>query len=324
MRFLLTATIVFLLTFGVSTLQAKDLVLTQDNTLVLSGSIQPGLTAILMEEATKLDANLKSGYPMYLFLYTPGGSIQSGLILIEFLKGLNRPIHTVSLFSASMGWQIQQHLGTRYVMGYSVLMSHKARGGFYGSFGGGLSQLDARYGLWLRRIDLMDKVTVKRTKGKQTLTSYRAAYAHELWLNGSEAVEQGYADKIIVAKCNSSLSGTKKTVINLGFFKVILVFSKCPIKTAPISIKASLFTNQGEMGLDDFLNKNGQFGKTCGQEPILQPYYKDEIEPISVSQPKDELCAQDPTLTLKKIQKVIEEQRKIFTRDLKDYIEYSY
>ena len=323
MRSLLIAAIV-LLTFSVSILQAKELVLSQDNTLVLRGAVQPSSTAELMEEATKLDANLKSGYPIYLFLYTPGGSIQAGLELIEFLKGLNRPVHTISLFSASMGWQIQQHLGIRYVMNYSVTMSHKARGGFEGSFGGGISQLDARYGLWLRRVDLMDRVTVERTKGKQTLSSYRAAYAHELWLNGSEAVKLGYADELIMVKCDSTLQGTSDTTIDLGFFKIIASFPKCPSKTAPLDVKASLFTNKGEMDLGEFLSKNGNFGKDC-EEPIkFQPYYTNEFEPVLSNKSPDKICAKDPTLTLEKIKKAIEDQKTEFNKDFKDHIEYSY
>ena len=314
-----------LLAFMTSSLEAKDLVLTSDNTLVLNGAVGSASTAQLMEEATGLDAKLQSGYPIYLFLYTPGGSIQAGLELIEFLKGLNRPVHTISLFSASMGWQIQQHLGHRYVMNYSVLMSHKARGGFEGSFGGGISQLDARYGLWLRRIDLMDKVTVKRTKGKQTLDSYRSSYSHELWLNGSEAVQKGYADELVVVKCDSTLQGNKDVVIDLGFFKLTAIFPKCPTKTSPLDIRASIFTNKGEMTLSDFLTKNGKFGSTCEEPVRFQPsYYNDDTEPVHVDQPKDKICAQDPTLTLDKIKKAIEEQKKVFNRDLKDHVEYSY
>jgi ATP-dependent protease ClpP protease subunit len=51
-----------------------------------------------------------SNEPIYLFLNTPGGSIQTGLEIIESLKGLDRPVSTVTLFAASMGFQIAQNL----------------------------------------------------------------------------------------------------------------------------------------------------------------------------------------------------------------------
>ena len=94
----------------------REVVLSSDNTLVLNTSFNKRSVSKLMQTATAMDANLKSGYPMYLFMYTPGGGIQSSLELIEYLKGLNRPIHTVTLFAASMGFQTVQHLGKRYIM----------------------------------------------------------------------------------------------------------------------------------------------------------------------------------------------------------------
>src|SRR5690606_3008535 len=192
----------FSLLMGLPALAAEkeELVLSSDNTLVLDDAFSGDVTVKLMEKATQMDSTLKSGYPMYLFLYTPGGSIQAGLELFEFLQGLNRPVHTVTLFAASMGFQTVQHLGERYIVKYGVLMSHKARGSFDGEFGGGISQLDSRYGLWLRRIQLMDAQTVERTGGKQTVKSYTDAYTPELWLNGEEAVEKGYADKVVTIK----------------------------------------------------------------------------------------------------------------------------
>ena len=301
--------------------QAKDIVLSADNSLILNTPFTKQSTNNLMGEAIELDANLKSGYPMYLFLYTPGGSIQAGLELFEFLKGLNRPIHTITLFAASMGFQTVQHLGKRYILKYGVLMSHKARGGFTGEFGGGLSQLDSRFNMWLKRIDMMDKLTVKRTKGKQTLKSYRAAYDNELWLNGEEAVEKGYADEVVSIKCDMSLRGTKEVKANLGFFSVIAEFSACPIRTAPVKVKANILTNSGEMDLTEFLMQNGKFGIKCNEKgfPGGKDYYGNIIEPK-----EPELCSRDKKLTLEKITKEIDKQMGHLNRNLRDHIVYSY
>ena len=198
--------IVLLLVLGLAfTAQAKNITLSADNTLILSDVFTEDSVTQIMDRAAKLDSNLKSGYPLYLFMYTPGGYIQSGIELIEYLKGLNRPVHTITLFSASMGFQVVQHLGKRYVLKYGTLMSHKARGTFSGEFGGTLSQLESRVNMWLRKIKIMDMVTVKRTKGKQTWYSYTKAYAPELWLVGKEAVTQGYADAVVQVKCDDSL-----------------------------------------------------------------------------------------------------------------------
>jgi len=300
----------------------KIITLSSDNTISLTQAFNRESTTGLMQQATDMDANLKSGYPIYLFMYTPGGSIQAGLELIEFFEGLNRPVHTITLFSASMGWQTVQHLGERYILKYGVLMSHKARGGFTGEFGGGISQLDSRYQLWLRRIELMDKQTVRRTKGKQTIKSYTNAYTPELWLNGQEAVKKGYADAVVTVKCDTSMKGTYKKVFDLGFFKVQAVMSNCPMKISPLKMTASLLTNNGEMPLKEFLIKGGKFGHQCRDSKssikASSYFYEPELELEA------ELCASDKTLNLQKIRKTIEEKRQFLNRNLRDHIVYSY
>lgn len=301
---------------------AKEIKLTADNTVVLRTSFNSESVTQLKKDLLELDANLKSGYPIYLVLYTPGGSIQKGLELFEFVKGLNRPVHTITIFAASMGFQTVQSLGTRYILKYGVLMSHKARGGFEGEFGGGLSQLDSRYGLWLKRVDMLDKVTVDRTKGKQTLKSYRAAYDNELWLNGPDAVAKGYADEIATVSCDTTLTSKETTqVFNLGFFRISATFSGCPIITSPTNVSAELLTNKGYVGVESFLTQNGKFGKACNEtETEESKDYYGNITPAKHA----ELCAYDKELNMGKITKAIEDKTQFLNRDLKNHIEYSY
>lgn len=306
---------------------AENITLTSDNTLVLNDVITSESVMEVMQEAKKLDARLKSGYPIYLFLYTPGGSIQAGVELIEFLENLNRPVHTVNMFAASMGFQIAQHLGTRYITRYGVLMSHKARGSFDGEFGGTLSQIDTRYGMWIRRLKLMDEQTVKRTNGKQTLKSYTTAYSPELWLNGKEAVEQGYADKVVGVRCDDSLNKVVEKSIDLGFIKVRVKLSTCPLQTGILGVETDIVTNKGIMDLNKFLQSNGQFGGCVKEiEPSAYSYYTplDQKEEDKVNILSKDLCAKDPSLTLDKIKKTVEDIRSKHSKDIKDTVTYSY
>lgn len=309
------------LTLGLSA-NAKEIKLTADNTAVLRQSFNSSSVTALKKDLLELDANLKSGYPIYLVLYTPGGSIQKGLELFEFVKGMNRPVHTITIFAASMGFQTVQSLGKRYILKYGVLMSHKARGGFQGEFGGGLSQLDSRYGMWLKRIDMLDKVTVSRTGGKQTLQSYRAAYDNELWLNGPEAVEKGYADEVATVSCDSTLTSKEDSqVFDLGFFKVNVTFSGCPIITSPLKVSAELLTNKGYMTVDKFLASNGKFGKKCNETEI--PTSKDYYGNVTEGKPA-QTCAYDKELTYESLKQKLEEKQTFLNRDLRNHVEYSY
>ena len=295
------------------------LTLTSDNALILNRAFTSGSVSALIEEARQMDSKLKSGYPMFLVLYTPGGSIQAGLELYDFLEGLNRPIHTITMFAASMGFQTVQHLGDRYITRYGILMAHKARGGFQGEFGGGTSQLDSRYGMWLRRVRMMDEVALKRTNGKiKDLKAFYAMYAPELWLNGQEAVDVGLADAVATIKCDATLSGTRTVLYDLGFVKLNVMYSKCPANTAILDIQRALLTNQGEMPVEDFLANNGKFGKRCKDRPTA-PERDWNGKVVGTARPA-QLCATDKTLTLKKIDEMTEKKKTYLNRNLSENI----
>jgi len=297
---------------------SQEIILTKDNTLILNRKVDGQSVSKLMGDARSLDANLKSGYPMYLFLDTPGGSIQAGLELIEFLKGINRPIHTVTLYAASMGWQIVQHLGNRHVLEYGVLMSHKARGGFSGEFGGGESQLDSRYDLWLRRLMTMDKKTVKRTNGKKTLKQYWSEYDNELWLTGAESVKNGYADSVVSVRCDNSLQGERKEEFSFMGFKVKLLFDKCPTRAYPLGVEAFIRTNKGYVEFNKFLSEGGKFGKNCLEEDRDTEYGWNSS--VTKKAKKAELCAIDKSLTFEKVKEEMESYRLGYVKNKRNVI----
>jgi ATP-dependent protease ClpP protease subunit len=210
---------------------ATKIVLNQNNHVLLHGAVTGDSVAPVMMKLQQLDNNSKA--PIYLVLNTPGGSIFDGLELVSFAKSLRRPVHTINIFSASMGFQISQQLGTRYVTEFGELMSHKARGGVEGEFPG---QLDSRYAHILTFINDMDAHTVSRTKGKQTIKSYRDLYENEYWAKGTKAVADGFADDVAIVQCDSSLSGTENRKMIFGPFVVNLAFAKCPMITMPIDV----------------------------------------------------------------------------------------
>ena len=108
--------------------------LEESNHIYLNQAFKPATVAGVMEEALRKDSELEEGKPIYLVLYSPCGSIVAGRELINFLKGLGRDVHTISLFATSMGFHTAQSLGKRYSLPNGTLMTHKARGGLVESF----------------------------------------------------------------------------------------------------------------------------------------------------------------------------------------------
>ncbi len=265
MKNVLTIMLLTLLSFGCSAKSNNNIVLSKDNTLVLLDEVNDETVAKLSAQALVLNDNLDSDEPIYLILNTPGGSVTAGLELIDNLKSLGRPVHTITIFAASMGFQIAQNLNERLMLESGTLMSHRARtSGVGGEFGGQEpSQLSNRLNLWSRKIRTMDEQTVKRTKGKQTIESYTKAYENELWLSGKEAITDGYADKIVTAQCDSSLKGTNTQ--NFSFFglKIEVVFSNCPLITGPLDVRLFIKTKRGLIPLNEYLDKGGMLGTAC-------------------------------------------------------------
>lgn len=297
----------------------KEIVLTEDNLLILDDEVSQSSVGKIIQDARKLDQELPSGYPLILFLRTPGGDIDAGLQLIEFFQSINRPVNTVTLFAASMGFQIVQHSGTRYIMKYGELMSHQAAGGFRGSFSHGKSQFDSRYLHWLETIKLMDLKTVERTHGKQTLDSYQSAYEHELWRRGDDAVKEGYADEVVTVRCSKSISGVNSQVFDFMGMQIAVDFDKCPLITAPVGIHLMIFTNKDEfMELNKFLASGGRFGDACTKKDTAyqsSSYYFGSAygDPIPAAAVTHDLCAKDKDLTYEKALQVLKEKKEELT-----------
>lgn len=217
---------------------AKDVVLTKDNVIVMNDYFDDKTVANVAQKAKELDVILPSGDPLYLVLNSGGGSIDAGIELIRNLNTLNRPVHTLTLFAASMGFQTVQGVnGERLITKDGNLMSHKARGEFRGEFPG---QLDSRYSYYLKRIQRLDEQVVSRTNGKHTLESYADLIENEYWCDGKDCIDQGFADTVVNPSCDQSLSGTFKKMLARFMYmnhviEIVVTMSSCPLITAALS-----------------------------------------------------------------------------------------
>jgi len=214
----------------------KDvLVLSKKNTIVFRNVVTDRSASATARKALELSNALDdSKTPLYLFLDTPGGSIMAGMDLINTLKALPREVKTVSNFAASMGFQIAQNLGDRYVTPTGVMMSHRAYMGLEGQTPG---EFESRQKLWKGILRQMDQTVADRMK--LDFDTYRAMIKDELWVSGQEAIEKNVADKVILVTCDNSLKGTYTETIMTIFGNVKLQWSECPLIAFPISIDFS-------------------------------------------------------------------------------------
>lgn len=272
-RLLIVAAVAFLISNTGLPAGDEVVVLSKDNLLVLDGVVDSESVARVMGRASTLDSGIfRTSKPMYLYLNTPGGDIVQGLKLIDYLNGLRRKTSTVTVFAASMGFQIVQNLGERLILPHGIMMSHRARGGVEGEFGGvSPSQLESRIGLWMTIVKEMDQQTVDRTNGKQTLESYEKSFVPELWRTAPNSVRDGYSDKIVTLRCDSSLSGFADRYVNMGGILIKYHVALCPLNSGVSDVSAEIKTTQGLMDVTQFVADGGSFSPEClvlfGQNP---------------------------------------------------------
>jgi ATP-dependent protease ClpP protease subunit len=221
----------------------KTLLLEARNTVVLRGPVTIDSVSRTMLQLKKISKKLPKTTPIYLVLDTPGGSIMDGLDLIDFANALPQKVHTVTLFAASMGFQIAQNLDRRYIIRNGILMSHRASvSGLSGQVKG---ELESRYKMVRRAVDYLDFQAAKRMG--MDLNKYEAMVVNEYWIYGYDAVADKAADEEVLVQCGESLTGTEDLSFQTMFGEMTATVSKCPLIKGAVSIDASQLYDKADV-----------------------------------------------------------------------------
>jgi len=209
----------------------KVLTLSDSNTIGFNSKFTSSFVAQKQIEA--LDKCLSNiGSEINIVLYTPGGSVQAGQLFFDTIKALPCKFNTITIFSASMGYQTVQNLGKRYILPSGILMSHRAYiSGLSGEIDG---ELDSIVNLLKANVNELDKIASKRVG--ITLKEYKDLIRDELWMTGSQAVKMGHADEVVLAKCDSTLLGSHFDTVQTFFGPLQVEFSNCPLITGILSV----------------------------------------------------------------------------------------
>ena len=88
--------------------------------------------------------------------------------------------------------------GKRYATSNSILMAHRASGGFNGQFNDG--ELESRLKLWKEIVQRMELRNAERLG--LDIKDYKLKVINEWWCTGSNCKKENVVDEIISIKCS--------------------------------------------------------------------------------------------------------------------------
>lgn len=160
---------------------------------------------------------------VYVYLDTPGGSVDSGNKMLMEIQKYN--MSCIADKAYSMGFVLLQGCKKRYIRQYGIIMQHQMSYAVQGEKG----KIDSYNGL----IDQIEDelVTMQADKIGMDKNEFRLKTMNEWWTFGKYAKEQNCVDEIIDVYCDDKLT-KKNYTVSFGPFHA--VYSKCPLIQTPI------------------------------------------------------------------------------------------
>jgi ATP-dependent Clp protease protease subunit len=169
--------------------------LMRDRLLWVAGVVDDNMSTVVQAQLMYLDSIDSSDITMHID--SPGGSVKSGLSMVDVMDYIKCDIRTVNTgIAASMGSVLlgAGTKGKRSSLRFSRTMLHQSSGGFRGNI------LDAEIDMveW-KKINLILFELLSGYCGKTTKQVMKDA-SRDLWLNANDALKYGIIDEIVIPK----------------------------------------------------------------------------------------------------------------------------
>jgi ATP-dependent Clp protease protease subunit len=163
--------------------------------LELFGPVDSSSAAQIMQRLLRFE-NDAPGVPIHLFIYSGGGCVVSGLVIIDTMRHLTSPVFTYATgYAASMAAVILAagEPDHRYILPHSRVMIHQASG----NVGGTMENLRATLAFQTELEADADRILAECTG--RTTEEIRTASRIDNWMNAAKAREFGLVDHILEA-----------------------------------------------------------------------------------------------------------------------------
>jgi ATP-dependent Clp protease protease subunit len=169
--------------------------LLRDRILWASGPVDDRMSTVIQAQLMFLDSVEKKDITMHID--SPGGSVKSGLSMVDVMEYIRSDIQTVNTgMAASMGSVLlgAGTKGKRSSLRFSKVMLHQSSGGF----GGNIQDAEIDFKEW-REVNQILFDLLGDYCGK-TAEQVKNDATRDFWLSSQEAVEYGIIDEVIKTK----------------------------------------------------------------------------------------------------------------------------
>jgi ATP-dependent Clp protease protease subunit len=169
--------------------------LMRDRLLWVAGPVNDNMSTVVQAQLMYLDSVDKIDITMHID--SPGGSVKSGLSMVDVMDYIKCDIRTVNTgMAASMG-SILLGAGTkgkRSSLRFSRTMLHQSSGGFRGN----IQDAEIDMGEW-KKINQTLFDLLGQYCGKKPAQVMKDA-SRDLWLSSEEALKYGIIDEVVISK----------------------------------------------------------------------------------------------------------------------------
>ena len=161
----------------------------------VAGGVDDHMSTIVQAQLMFLDSIGKEDITMHID--SPGGSVKSGLSMVDVMDYINSDIATVNTgMAASMGSVLlgAGTKGKRSSLRFSTTMLHQSSGGFSGN----IQDAEIDWAEWQKVNDILFKL-LGGYCGK-TAEQVKKDATRDFWLDAEAAVKYGIIDKIVKPK----------------------------------------------------------------------------------------------------------------------------
>ena len=172
--------------------------LLKDRIVFLSGEIDDNMANTIVSELLYLDSINHDDISLYI--NSPGGSITSGMAIMDTMNFIKSDVSTICLgMAASMGAFLLScgQKGKRYILPNAEVMIHQPLGGATGQ----ATEIKIAAERILKMKDKLNNILSENTQ--QSLEKIQEDTERDHFLDANEALEYGIIDKIIDKKENN-------------------------------------------------------------------------------------------------------------------------